>query len=174
MTTFPATYCPDCGTRLEERRVEDRDRRYCPGCERVVWHTPVPGAGVAVVGGEGVLCGRRAIEPGRGNWAVPGGHVEAGEAPAEAAARELAEEVGLAVDPDALRLLGTHAPSLDDGKHMVVVDYAVPAGAVGGTPTPGPEVDAVEWVRPGGVGAETFHPNHEGIVRRAWDLLDGD
>lgn len=37
---------------------------------------------------------------------TPGGGIEAGESPAQAAARELAEETGIIVDPGALTLLG--------------------------------------------------------------------
>lgn len=171
MTTYPATYCPDCGTALDERRIDGRQRRYCPECERVVWHTPVPAATVAVVGADGVLCAKRAIEPNRGDWLVPGGHMEAGESPAETAVRELEEEVGLATDPDALRVVGTHSPSFGGGKHMVVLDYAVAHREVAGTPEPRSEVSAVEWRRPDEADSESFYPNHERIVRRAWSLL---
>jgi len=170
VTTFPATHCPDCGTALDERRVDGRNRRYCLDCERVVWHTPVPGAGVAVVGGRGVLVTERAIDPGRGEWAVPGGHLEAGETPAEAAARELREEAGLRVDPDALKIVGTHSPSYESGKHMVVLDYAVSADAVEGALDPGPEVASVAWLRPP-LDDREFLASHEGIVRAAWERL---
>ena len=37
-----------------------------------------------------------------GQWALPGGRIEAGETPEQAALRELAEEVHLALDPDAV------------------------------------------------------------------------
>lgn len=36
----------------------------------------------------------------RGQWALPGGRIDAGESPEQAALRELSEEVGLALAPD--------------------------------------------------------------------------
>jgi len=36
---------------------------------------------------------------GAGTWSVPGGHLDDGETPAQAAAREVKEEVGLDLDP---------------------------------------------------------------------------
>jgi 8-oxo-dGTP diphosphatase len=45
---------------------------------------------------------RRANEPGRGLWSVPGGRVEPGEDDATAIVREMAEETGLVVEAGAL------------------------------------------------------------------------
>src|SRR3954469_7876421 len=44
-----------------------------------------------------LLLVRRANEPGRGLWSVPGGRVEPGETSEEAVVREVAEETGLRV-----------------------------------------------------------------------------
>lgn len=49
-----------------------------------------------------------------GVWLGPGGHVEPGESPDQAALREVREETGLAVT-----LLGQRDPSLDDAGHGV-------------------------------------------------------
>jgi 8-oxo-dGTP pyrophosphatase MutT (NUDIX family) len=60
---------------------------------------------VAIVPDEGgaacFVLTRRASRPGRhaGQWALPGGRTEPGEAPAHTAVRELGEEVGLAAAP---------------------------------------------------------------------------
>lgn len=53
----------------------------------------------------------RVDRPGRG-WEVPGGHVEAGESPRAAAARELAEEAGLEVTAGDLVPFGGHRVTL--------------------------------------------------------------
>ncbi|RNI25338.1 NUDIX hydrolase [Flexivirga caeni] len=47
-------------------------------------------------------------------WSVPSGGVEEDETPAEGAARELAEETGLTVDPAHLVLVSTSRNRLDD------------------------------------------------------------
>jgi len=77
----------------------------------------VTGAVVLVrVGGE-LLLVRSSYRP----WyTVPGGRVAWGEDPLAAALRELAEEVGLAAAPDALRALGefvVHHSNLEDHIH---------------------------------------------------------
>lgn len=54
--------------------------------------------------GERLLWMRRAAPPQRGFWAIPAGYMELGESLAEAAARELREETGLALEPRSLSL----------------------------------------------------------------------
>ena len=58
-----------------------------------------------VVAGRVLLLERAPGLRGAGFWAPPGGHLEAGEAPHEAACRECTEELGLALAPERLTLL---------------------------------------------------------------------
>lgn len=63
----------------------------------------VPCVGGLVYDDEGrLLVVRRAHDPGRGLWSVPGGRVEPGEDDAAALVRELREETGLDVVPGPL------------------------------------------------------------------------
>ena len=55
------------------------------------------GAEVLIVEDDRALLVRRAQEPWRGSWELPGGFVEVGEHPAAAARREIAEELGVVV-----------------------------------------------------------------------------
>jgi ADP-ribose pyrophosphatase YjhB (NUDIX family) len=173
VTTFPATYCPACGTELDSRAVDGRERRWCPACERVIWHNPVPTTGVAVVGERGVLVARRVIDPGRGDWYVPGGHLEAEEPPAVAAARELAEETGVRVDAEALTLLDTFFADVGDGKHVVSIGYVVREAATTGDAEAGDEVFEVAWVRPGAIEDEAVYlHSHAERLERAWNWFE--
>ena len=58
---------------------------------------PLLGVGGVVVSGARALLVLRGTEPGRGEWTIPGGLLEAGETLKEGVARELREETGLAV-----------------------------------------------------------------------------
>lgn len=56
---------------------------------------PISAVGIVCVREGEVLLIRRGNAPMRGRWAIPGGRVEPGETPAEAALRELREETGV-------------------------------------------------------------------------------
>jgi ADP-ribose pyrophosphatase YjhB (NUDIX family) len=58
---------------------------------------PIVGVGVVVWQGDRVLLIRRGKPPRLGHWSLPGGAQQLGETVAEAARREIAEEVGLEV-----------------------------------------------------------------------------
>lgn len=57
--------------------------------------TTIAAVGVVCIRDGDVLLIRRGNAPMRGRWAIPGGRVEPGETPAEAALRELREETGV-------------------------------------------------------------------------------
>lgn len=91
-----------------------------------------------------VLLIRRGWPPFAGMWALPGGHVDPGETAAAAAARELAEETGLAAT--VLRPIGVYsAPGRDPRGRYVTFAYTaeLPTPI---TPTAGDDAHEAAWV----------------------------
>lgn len=89
-------HCTYCGGRFAEGAAWPR---MCAGCGRMSFINPTPVAVLLLPVDDGLLVVRRAIEPARGTWALPGGFVDLGETWQEAAARELHEEAGVEIDP---------------------------------------------------------------------------
>ena len=86
--------------------------------------TPKLMVDVVIPSERGVVLIRRGTEPFAGQWALPGGFVEVGETVEEAAARETAEETGLAVE--VARLIGVYSePERDPRGHNVSVAFLV-------------------------------------------------
>ncbi|MEM2907776.1 MAG: NUDIX hydrolase [Candidatus Hadarchaeales archaeon] len=71
---------------------------------------------------EGVILIKRAREPYKGRWALPGGFVRYGERVEEAAVREAEEETGLKVRLK--RLVGVYSdPNRDPRGHLVSICF---------------------------------------------------
>lgn len=83
-----------------------------------------------------LLLVRRANEPGRGLWSLPGGRVEPGEDDAAALVREMAEETGLVVQP------GDLVGRVHRGVYEIA-DYR--CRVVGGTLLAGDDALDVRW-----------------------------
>jgi 8-oxo-dGTP diphosphatase len=84
----------------------------------VVYPKPSLTADNAVFSGEDVLLVLRGDDPFKGFWALPGGYVNEGEEPVEAAPRELKEEATL--DSGSLRLVGIYGKKGRDPRGWVV------------------------------------------------------
>lgn len=91
-------YCVRCGTRLERVFRIGKIRPSCPRCGWVYFPDPKVAAAVLVEKDGQVLLVRRKHSPKKGFWTLPAGFVDAGEDPADAAARECLEETGLVVE----------------------------------------------------------------------------
>lgn len=75
----------------------------------------------------------------------PGGKPEPGESSAHAAARELQEEVGIVVDPEALQLMGVW---IADAANEASTDIEATVFTAPGTWTahPSAEIDEIRWL----------------------------
>ncbi len=87
-----------------------------------------------------------------GRWMLPGGAVDPGERPADAARRECWEEARVLVDP--LRVLGVYGGSeygvtYENGDRLMWVVTVFEARLVSGEPTPdGEETTEARWAEP--------------------------
>jgi 8-oxo-dGTP diphosphatase len=133
--------------------------------------SPVVGVGAFVLDGPRVLVIQRGRPPAEGLWSVPGGRVEGGETLAQALAREVREETGLAVEVGPFVCVIERFDHQHDF-HFVILDYL--ARVVGGELAAGTDARAARWVTDAELAAL---PTTEGLldvlararaIRRPW------
>jgi ADP-ribose pyrophosphatase YjhB (NUDIX family) len=140
MTAKKHSHCSWCGVAYGDGLAWPRT---CAGCGSISYLNPLPVAVLLVPVDGGLLCVRRSIEPQVGLLALPGGFIEVDETWQEAAARELMEEAGIAIDPADVRMFD--ALSDPRGGYLLVFGLA-PALTADSLPTFVPTPEASERV----------------------------
>jgi NAD+ diphosphatase len=154
-------FCPRCGA-----AGDSGDGRFaCAACGHVVWANSVPGVEAVIERDGRILLARRADEPAKGLWDLPGGFPEEGEEPLAALEREVREETGLALAD--VELLGIWIEPDYAGRSVFSVTYRAAAGP--GDAVAADDVAELRWVR-----ADELPPDdefafvHTPAALRAW------
>ena len=100
-------FCSNCGVKNKYGYINGNTRYHCIKCNAIHYENPKPTATLICPRNEEILLVKRAEEPGKGLWGLPGGFIEKGESPEIAAVRELKEETQL--DGKVIAFLGTYS-----------------------------------------------------------------
>jgi 8-oxo-dGTP diphosphatase len=108
---------------------------------------PVVGVGAVIVADGKVLIVKRAHDPRKGEWSLPGGRVELGETLVDALRREIKEETGLEIEVGPLIELFDRVHRRDGRVqyHFVIADYL--CTPCGGTLGAGDDAADLAWVK---------------------------
>jgi 8-oxo-dGTP diphosphatase len=134
---------------------------------------PIIGVGAVIVSGDRALLVRRATEPLKGEWSVPGGALELGEKLRDGAAREALEETGLRVEVGEVLDVFDSIFTDDDGRtqyHYVLIEFLCrpePGEAI-----PGSDVSEVKWVTESELAAMNLRAPIAQVVRKGLALAN--
>jgi len=145
---------------MEEKQASSR---------RIYPKAPLVGVGAVVQRDGKVLLVRRAYEPGRGLWSIPGGLVEVGETVREAAKREVEEETGISVELGELIDVFDNIVRGEAGKvkfHYILVDFFARPTSANPEIHPSSEVLDARWFTPEELKGIPLTKTSERLLRR--------
>jgi 8-oxo-dGTP diphosphatase len=133
---------------------------------------PIVGVGAVVVDGGRVLLVRRANEPLKGEWSLPGGAVECGETLAAAIGREVLEETGLEIEVGSIVDVIDRIRLDPDGRvryHYVLIDFV--CRPRGGTLASASDAAAAVWADVRGLSEYALADSAVKVINKALDRL---
>jgi 8-oxo-dGTP diphosphatase len=156
-------FCSQCGAPLPAPPPVT-----CRACDTSYWNDAKPCAGALVTRRGRVLLVRRAHEPWRGRWDVPGGFCGPREHPAATAAREVREETGLTVTIGGILGMWVDSYTPDGEKVTLNIYFHASADESKDAVLDPTEVAEIGWFAPDELPAQTAFPGHVPAVLRAW------
>lgn len=137
------TFCPRCGSELEP--VANDSGAHCDNCGKTWYYNMAPTAGAVIVRDGKALITKRARDPEKDRFDIPGGFLEVGEDPIAALGREVNEELGMEVEVtyDDLIQAVPHRYGAD-GDWVLAMGFV--ARGSSGDPVAADDVAEVRWV----------------------------
>ncbi|OGL37522.1 hypothetical protein A3E49_03825 [Candidatus Saccharibacteria bacterium RIFCSPHIGHO2_12_FULL_49_19] len=148
-------FCPRCGSPFQPRE----NYLECNRCGLHFYFNPKPCTAIALINDRGeYLLVKRAVDPGKGLWDLPGGFVEEGETFEENAVREVQEELGLSIKQGDLKYVAAHTePYLfQDIEYLTLAACFVAKYPDGESPKPADDVADFHFFKPGGLPTDKF------------------
>ncbi|MBV9125781.1 MAG: NUDIX domain-containing protein [Planctomycetes bacterium] len=144
MDMFPHyRHCPYDGTPLDPGDPPRGRRPRCTRCEFVDYQNPRPCVAILILDENRVLLARRAVEPAKGMWDIPGGFIEANESAEQAVVREAREETDLHVQVAAY--LGS-LPDVYGHRGVPTLNFCFLTEVVAGEVKAQSDVAELQWV----------------------------
>ena len=131
---------------------------------------PIVGVGGVVVKDGRALIVKRAHEPRKGEWSIPGGRVELGETLEDAVKRELKEETGLdvSIGPIIEVFDRIHRSENRVRYNFVIIDYL--CGCLGGTLRAADDATDAGWVTVDQLANYGVNEHAARVIRRGLEL----
>lgn len=130
---------------------------------------PIVGVGAVILDGGRALVVRRATEPLKGEWSIPGGVLELGETLRHGAAREALEETGLTVEVgEVLEVFDRIIPDAEGRTryHYVLVDFL--CRKLSGEACAGSDVSEVRWITPDELESFAIADSAANVIRKGF------
>lgn len=157
-------YCMECAQRLS--KLSDSEYT-CPN-GHTFWNEPKACVAVIMYKEKSeVLFSKRAKEPFKGQYDLPGGFCEFNEDPLVAAKREVTEETGMTIH--GLEVIAAYTGMYSPVES--VCDIVVLAREHTGTPQPNDDSDALEWHPLEFIDDPAFNPDYPGLRDKLRTLI---
>ena len=133
---------------------------------------PVVGVGAVVVRDGKALIVKRAHEPRKGEWSLPGGLLELGESLQDAVRREIREETSLDITVGPIIETFDRVHRDEAGKiryHFVIVDFV--CWPNGGEAVPGSDAEGVAWVTAGEIDDYAVNAHAKAVIVKGLEVL---
>lgn len=102
--TMTFSYCPQCGKQQSVKKLDDTNYE-CQSCQWHLWNNAKATVALAFIKDGKMLVSKRALEPKKGYYDLPGGFVDFGESAKHAAIREAKEETAVYIDESDLSIV---------------------------------------------------------------------